>query len=644
MPPPEGPLVYEFGDFRLDAEQRRLVLKADGGVLPLVSRAFDTLLYLVQHPAELVSRTALMDAVWPGTIVEENNLSQSIAAIRRALGEKPGEHKYIVTIAGRGFRFVAPVTTTLKPDVHAPVTVTAPIAAPAPRSEDRGDSKRFTDRRFLIGGVGLIVVMLAVAAFLIRQPPAQPTGRHTLAILPFKPVAPSDDDESLRYGMADTLISGLKDLESISVQPFSSVRRYGRPEQDAVAAARELRVASVLDGTVQRSGDRLRVTARLLSATDGRQLWSGQFQENFTDIFAVQDAIAAKVTDALTLRMSGQAQRQLTHRYTDNAEAYQLYVNGWFQRSQTDEAGFTRSIDFFRQAIARDPDYPLPYVGLADSYAMLGVFGARAPENVFPEALAAVSKALEIDGNLGAAHASLAHIKFQYERDRSGAEREYLRAIDLAPDYALGHMWYGIYLAETGRLDDALSRLKLAQRLEPLFLGTSANIGMIHYYARRYDAAIEQLRKVLEVSPTMDHARSYLGRALMRKGDYDAAFAEFKRRGSLSVGSYADLGTAYALAGRRQEAQVELDRLLALARERYVSAYDIAAIHASLGNADQAFQWLDRAIAERVPLLGFLNLDPSFDALRGDPRMTTLLAQLGARGARKVATHTPSSL
>lgn len=614
MSPVEGPPIYEFGDFRLDTVQRQLFVKTDERALPLTSRAFDALLFLVEHPGELVSRTALMEAVWPNTIVEENNLSQCIVAIRRTLGERPGEHKYVVTIPGRGFRFVAPVTS-----------VTATSVAPG---RSAPPDTRPTRRLRLVGVLATIAIVLATSAYFawpkqIRQP-----ALPTLAVLPFKSVAPGDDDPSLQYGMANTLISRLQALEGVVVQPFSSVRRYGSPEQKPLSAARELGVSAVLDGTIQRDGDRLRVTARLLNVEDNRQLWAENFHEDFTDIFTVQDAIAAKVADALAIRLTRQAQQRLSRRYTDDAEAYQLYVNGWFQRSRTGEEGFLRSIDFFEQAIARDPNYPQPYIGLADSYAMLGIFGALAPDVAFPRAYAAVSKALELDSTLGEAHASLAHIKVQYQSDRRGAEREYLHAINLSPNYALAHMWYALFQAHNGQLEEGLARLRHAQKLEPLFFGTSANIGMLYYFSRRYDKAIEQLRGVLKADPGMDHARSFLGRAYLRKGDYEAAINEFQLRKSLSVGSYADLASAYALAGRKEEALAELERLMRLANERYVPAYDIATIHASLGDADRAFEWLDRAVAERAHMLGFFPIDPAFDDLRRDARMKELMARV----------------
>jgi TolB-like protein/Tfp pilus assembly protein PilF len=472
------------------------------------------------------------------------------------------------------------------------------------------------------------LVTIATFVYIVRGQHDQAPPLRTLAILPFKPVVPTDDDATLRYGMTDTLISRLRELGGVTVQPFSSVRRYGGSEQDALEAAQQLGVASVLDGTLQRSGDRLRVTARLLNVADGRQLWFEQFDERFTDIFAVQDTIAARVAEALAIRLSGQADRRLKRRVTNDAEAYQLYVNGWILRSRVGEDEFRQSIAFFEQAIARDQNYPQPYVGLADSYAMLGVYGVDAPDEAFPLALAAVNKALEIDSELGEAHASLAHIKAQYERDFAGAEREYLRALELAPDYAIAHMWYGLYLAWAGNFEGGLARLRKAQELEPLQLGASANIGMLLYFSRRYDEAIRQLQSVLAVEPGLDHARSLLGRAYLRKGDAAAAIREFRLRKSLSVGSYADLGMALALAGRREEAVAELDRVLALRGERYVSAYDIAGIQASLGNADQAFEWLDRAVAEGAQLLRLLGRDPSFDGLHGDARMATLLARI----------------
>jgi Tfp pilus assembly protein PilF len=264
----------------------------------------------------------------------------------------------------------------------------------------------------------------------------------------------------------------------------------------------------------------------------------------------------------------------------------------------------------------------LPYVGLADSYALLSVYGVLPRNEAFPPALEAVNKALALDGELGEAHATLAHIKVQYEGDFEGAEREYQRAISLAPRYAIAHMWYGLLLAWSGRFDESLVKLRQAQELEPTFLTTSANIGMVMYYARRYDDAIGHLRNLLETEPAMDHARSFLGRAYLRKGNFDAAIAEFEKRKTPSVFSNQDLAIAYALAGRKREALAELDRVLAMATRSYVSPYDIAAIYVSLDDKDTAFQWLARAAAIKGNSL--IGIDPVFDGVQDDPRMAAL--------------------
>jgi DNA-binding winged helix-turn-helix (wHTH) protein/tetratricopeptide (TPR) repeat protein len=513
MTPTDGQMIYEFGDFRLDAGLRLLTLKADGRNMPLVSRAFDTLLYLVQHPGELIAKDVLINAVWPATVVEDNNLSQSIAAIRRVLGERPGDHKYIVTIPGRGFKFVAAVTMAgvLGKDTTGDNPAPVPMPAGSPAADQSGAGKRSSHVWQRAAMFAAAAVVLITIAYFVRE-------------------------------------------------------SHRKPPQ---------------------------LSARAIHLTE-------------------------------------QADRQLQRRYTDDDEAYQLYVNGLFQRSRGGEEGFRQAIAFFEQAIARDENYALAYVGLADCYAILGVFGAAAPDEVFPRALAAVNRALEIDSKLGEAHASLGHIKLQYERDLPGAEREYQRALELASGYAMAHMWYGLYLAWTGRIDDGIASLREAQKLQPLQLTSSANIGMLLYNARRYDEAIQQLRSVVDAAPDMDHARSFLGRAYLRTGDTAAAIREFKLRKSLSVGSYADLGMALALAGRREEAVAELNRVLALRSERYVSAYDIASIQASLGDADQAFEWLDRAVAEHAGMLRLLGGDQSFDGLRHDERMTALLARINA--------------
>ena len=365
--------------------------------------------------------------------------------------------------------------------------------------------------------------------------------------------------------------------------------------------------------------------------SDGRQLWSQQFDESFTDIFAVQDTIATRVTDALALRLTGQADRRLKRRYTQDAEAYQLYVNGWFQRTRPSEEGYRRSIEYFDQAIARDPNYPLPYVGLADSYAMLGVFGVLAPRETFPRALAAANKALELDNDLGEAHASLAHIMVQYERDLSGAGSEYQRALALAPDYAIAHMWYGLYLGWTGNLEEghsrACERRKSSSRCSSPRAPTSGCCCTTHAATMKRSSNCARSWKWI---PAWITREAFWAAAIYARETTAAAIEEFKRASPCPWAVMRILGWRWRLRVDGTKPSRELKSVLALSREKYVSATILRRFTPALARADQAFDSLERAIADQAQML-VLGVDPSFDGLRADPRMKALVERLGRK-------------
>jgi DNA-binding winged helix-turn-helix (wHTH) protein/tetratricopeptide (TPR) repeat protein len=527
-------VVYEFGGFRLDARRRLLLARPDGRVVPLTTKAFDTLLYLVEHAGEVVEKTALLRAVWPNVTVEENSVSQCVSALRRVLGEDPSEHRFIVTAPGRGYRFIADVEV-VQPD--------------RPGLRGSGESMPRPGRR---------------------------SAMRSLAVLPFKPLSGADRLESLELGMTDALIMRIGGLRDVEVRPLSSVRRYAGLEQDPLEAGRTLQVECVLDGSLQRSSERIRVTVRLIHVNTGRQLWAARFDQQFTDIFAIQDAIAER-------------------------------------------------------AVARDPDFALAYACLADCYAVLSVFGGGAPHDLFPKARAAVVRALEIDPELATAHAELGHIRLVYDLDFEGAEQAYRRALEIDPHSAMAHHYMGLLLIARGELDEALQSIRRAQALEPLALNFNANIGMTHYYARRYREAARQLETTLAMDVGFDHARSYLGRAYLRVGEFERAIQEFQRRTSVTIGSVADLPAAYALAGRTRDAAAELELLLRAQTERYVSAFDIATIYAALNVPGGALEWLDRAIDQRAQPIMFLAVDPAFDGLRADRRFAPLLLRLAAQ-------------
>ncbi|MGH8167571.1 MAG: winged helix-turn-helix domain-containing protein, partial [Woeseiaceae bacterium] len=405
MDVPEGIRGYAFGDYRLDVARQSLYCHSADSWTPLTPRVFDTLLYLVEHPDNLLDKERMMAAIWPDVVVEENNLDQNISTLRHALGDRRGDQRYIVTVRGRGYRFVAQVRKLAASDLTDGDQVT-PTKAAETANLPRGPGT--TGRRVPLWGraaLGAIAVAIAIAAMLmlLRRGDPLPTTTtsqtHTLAVLPFRPLTVTDRNESLELGMAETLIMRLNSPR-LAVSPLSSVRRYADPRQDAVLAGRALGVDAVLEGHLQRDGERLRVSARLMNVEDGRQLWADRYNESFTDIFFVQDTIATKVWAALTPDLIGEVSPAL-RRYTDDAEAYQLYVSGRFYWQRGNEAGIREALELFQRAVERDPDFALAYAGLADSYAVLGVFGIVAPHDTFPHARQAVDKALELAPQLG---------------------------------------------------------------------------------------------------------------------------------------------------------------------------------------------------------------------------------------------------
>jgi TolB-like protein/Tfp pilus assembly protein PilF len=480
-------------------------------------------------------------------------------------------------------------------------------------------------------GASLLVVAIAVVFLSLapaRAPRAVPAGGQALAILPFKPLLPAERNESLELGMTETLIASLGQQGAQAVTPLSSVRRYAALDQDALAAGRELGVTTVLDGSLQRRGDRLRVSARLLRVADGRQLWAQNFDQDFTTIFEVQDVIASKVARALELRgvVDGVTRGAP---YTHDPEAYALYAAGRFAWTRQTESSLLQSIDLYQQAIARDPNYALAYAGLADSHAVLGVFGMRAPRDVYPDARRAVEKALAIDPDLAAAHSALGHIMVQYDHDWEGAAHEYARAKQLDPSLALTYHRRSILYAVQGDTDRALAESVRARELEPLWLAPRAFTGHILYYARRYDEGITILEQVLALDDRVNSARGFLIRGLIARGDYARALDELDKHPLQTQGSNAFRAQALALSGQREAALAELDRVLQLSKQRYVAAYDIAMIYVVLGDKETAFQWLERAMEDRSTPINFLAQDPALDALHGDPRFAALVQRLG---------------
>ncbi|HET6892196.1 MAG TPA: tetratricopeptide repeat protein [Pyrinomonadaceae bacterium] len=641
--------IYEFGPFRLDAG-RRLLLK-DGEPVKLFPKEFDTLLALVERSGEELDKDELMRRVWGETVVEEGNLAKNISSLRRALGESPSQHQYIVTVPGQGYRFVAGVRAPAFNEVllhertRAELTVEedhSPAATEEVKVKLIASPDKASSRGFLIPVACTLLVILVGAGYFFgarrteqHTPPgtdAPPARIKTIAVLPFKPLVAESRDESLELGMADTLITRLSNVREITVRPMSAVRKYVALDQDAMDAGREQRVDAVLDGSIQKVGGEVRVTARLLRVADGAQIWAEKFDREFTNIFVVQDSISERVAEALALKLTGEERQLLTKRYTEDTEAYHLYLIGRNYWNGRTEESISKSIDYFNKAIEKDPKYALAYAGLADAYSMLAFHSELAPKVAFPKAKDAVTEALKRDDKLAEGHASLASILSHYDWDQAGAEKEFKRAIELNPNYPTAHHWYSLHLAMMGRFDQAISEAKLARELDPLSPVVNSDLGQILRWAGRHDEAIEQLRATIEMHPDFPYAHFLLGLAYLQKGNRGEAVAELNKSRELFGGrseEFGALGYIYAVSGQRDEALKILAEVNRVSKRKYVSPFVSAGIYMGLGDRERALKQLEKAYEVRDWHIGLLKVEPAFNSYRSDPRFEDLLRRTG---------------
>lgn len=462
-------------------------------------------------------------------------------------------------------------------------------------------------------------------------PPA--ASMRSIAVLPFRSLSGSPDQEYLGLGLPDTLITKLAGLHEIVVRPTGSIARYLQGDDDPVAAGRQLRVGDVLEGTIQRLGDNVRVTVRLLRVADGAELWAQAFDDRFTNMFAVEDSISEQVAKALELQLSGQEQQQLTKRYTESSEAYQSYLRGRYLWGRRTPASANESLSYFQSAIRSDPRYALAYAGLAESYILLGSsgYGQLPPRDAMPKARADAERALAIDSTLGEAHTSLAYVKLIFDWDWPGSKQEFNRALELNPGDTTALHWYSHYLSAMGLHDQSIATAKRAFEINPVDLSLNEHLAWTYLMARQYGAAIEPCRKTLELEPNFALAHRRLGEAYLYQQRYPLAIGEFQKGLQLSGGAVvyrALLGEAEALAGQTDEAREIVADLEKAAHQTYVAPSTIAIIYVGLGDKDRALHWLYEALSDRDDTLAFLKVDPTYDGLRSDPRWAVLLQKL----------------
>jgi len=475
----------------------------------------------------------------------------------------------------------------------------------------------------IVGGIAMF------SRYRVRSTLAAP--EKSIAVMPFENLSENKANAYFADGIQEEILTRLAKIADLKVISRSSTQRFRSAPEDLRQIAQQLGVANILEGSVQKTADQVRVNVQLINAATDTHLWADTYDRKLTDIFAVESEIAKTIADILQAKLTGSEQHVIAARPTASTEAHQLYLKGRFFWNKRTGNDLKKSIDYFQQAIAADPNYALAYTGIADAYVLLPSYSAGTPRDCYPKAKAAAKKALELDETLAEAHTTLAMAIWLYDFDSSQATREFQRAIELNPNYTTAHHWFSLGLASLGRFDDAIAEGKRAVELDPLSLVINADLGADYYFARRYDEAIAQLHKTLEMDPGFYFAHVVLGQALDAKGARDAAIVECRKAHALDDDPWVLglLGHAYASSGNKTEALKILDQLKELSTQRYVSAYSFAILYLGLGEKQEALRWLEQSYQDRAGSeIGYIRVDPLLDPLRGDPRFEALAEKI----------------
>jgi DNA-binding winged helix-turn-helix (wHTH) protein/TolB-like protein/Tfp pilus assembly protein PilF len=630
--------LYEFGDFRLDAA-RRLVTRYNEPVR-LTSKAFETLLVLTRNRHRVVSKDELMEILWPDTFVEEVNLAQNISALRKALGETPGENRFIATIPGKGYQFVCEVreigVAAEDPVLARPgavVEITGTDATdPAPTPPRSPPSPRFVLsnwRSWAIFPLVSVLVLGAAGGYWFKHHLAD-QAPHSIAVLPFQPLVAGADDEHLGLGMADAVITRLSNIRQLPVRPTDVAIRYSDLGVDPLKAGREMGVDTVLTGRLQKSSDRIRVTVQLVRVSDGRALWAETFDDKYTGIFGVEDSISEKVAQALVVNLATREKLQLQRHYTENIDAYRNYLMGRYEEFTFTPDGMYKAIDYFNRAITEDPGYALAYAGLADAYTTESDW-LLSPREALPKADAAARKALAFDDQLAEAHGALAHALL-HEWKLSESAREFHTALALNPSNVSTYFAYSEYLASIGDADEAIAAMQKALKLDPLSPEINSFLAWDYYLKHDYDSCLVSSLKAIQMFPDFWLPHMAAGMCYYIRAQYPDAIREYSRAMVMnpdSTFSQAGIGMSLAKAGKRAEALKALEQLQAMRNHTYVSPAYVSLIYMALGDRDSEFDWLEKGYDDRSEWLLWLPIDPNYDGQRSDPRYKELVRKVG---------------
>jgi TolB-like protein/DNA-binding winged helix-turn-helix (wHTH) protein/Tfp pilus assembly protein PilF len=629
-----------FGVFELDL--RAGELRKHGLRVRLQEQPLRVLGMLLEHSGEVVTREELQKYLWPAdTFVDfDHGLNKAINKIREALGDSAESPRFVETVARRGYRFLAEVKAADAAPVRNPDLATQP--QPAAEAHDRpnppGEAAKVQNlssshtRKISVFVLLLLAASLAVWKLHPWNRPSSSAAIRSLAVLPFESLSNDASQDYFADGMTDELISDLGQISALRVISRTSVMSYKRARKPLPQIARELNVDAVVEGTVLRSGNQVRITAQLIEASADKHLWSQSYEGELQNTLALQNDVARAIADQIRIKLNPQEQAALKKVTVVNPQAFEFYLRGRYFWNKRTADGLKVALTYFNQAIAHDPKYAQAYSGLADTYALLGdwQYAVMTPKEALPKAKAAAIKALELDSALGEAHNSLAFCLDGFDWDFDSAGKEFRRAIELNPGYATAHHWYAWHLSLLGRFDEAIAEMKKAENLDPLSLIINSDLAELLLLAHSYDDSIQQSRKTIEMDPNFALAHNQLGQAYLQKQMYEPAIAELQKAVELSGGSptcIANLARAYAASGKSSEAVKLLGDLKKRSNPTHSYAPEIAAIYVALGDSHQAMNWLDKGYDERFNP-GVL-LRPGFDALRSDPRFGDLLRRVG---------------
>jgi DNA-binding winged helix-turn-helix (wHTH) protein/Flp pilus assembly protein TadD len=579
------PSIYEFGEFRIEAGKRLLL--RDGAPVALTPKAFDTLLHLVQNRQRIVEKDELMRAIWPDTVVEENNLNQNISTLRRVLGESRGENRYIATIPGKGYRFIADV-------------------------ESRGS---------IPGAV-------------------QAAPEHvTLAVLPFENLSSDPEREYLADGLTEETIAALGqiDPEHLGVIGRTSVMAYKKAKKTVAEIGADLGATYLIESTLRAEGGRFRVTSKLIRVKDQVQAWSASYDGEPASVLNFQRELSAAIAEQIRLRLSPERLTALARRQTRNAEAYDLYLRGRHYWHQLTPPTTKRAVECFSRATQVDPEYALAWSGLADSYSASPINGDAPPLKMWPLAREAAARAVEAEPGLAEAQNSQGFVKFWFDWDWPGAELAFRKAISLDPNYPMAHRMLGISLAHMGRHVEARPAMNRLRELDPLLAVNQALSAQVAFAGRDYAAAVQFARQAIVVDPEFWIGLFQLGQAYEQLGESELALEALNKAARFSGGNSKAVslrGYLFAKLGRMNEAREVLNTLEAIARERYIPPYAMALVHAGLGEREKALEWLERAVEVRDVHMCFPPIDAKWDAFRSDARFQAVLQRCGFSAGR----------